>query len=475
MIPLSVVLLQVAILLVLVVANGLLAAAEIAVVSSRKIRLHEWAKKGNLDAGKALDLANSPNRFLSTVQLGMTTVAVAAGAFGGVRLAGTLSPVLVSAGIPGGIAERLAIGIAVVTVTYVTLVIGELVPKRIALHDPERFAAQAAGPMLWLSAKAAPLVSILGHSTDLVLRLFPMKERDEAKITEEEIRGMIAQATETGVLEATEQQIVERLFRLSDRTVKEIMTPRERIVWLDRSAGPESWRDVLGDVLYARYPVAEGELDRYVGYVKVQDLLSLSLSPEPQGLDSILRKPHLLPCWTPVFRLLELFQWSQVHMAFVTDDDGRVQGIVTLYDVIEGVLGRLPETLEAVRPGMVERADGSWLLDGLLPFQEFQDAFQRQEEARREFPTLHAFMVASLDEEPRPTSVVHWRGLRLEIMDMDGSRVDKVLVKEAAPGEEGGPSPRKEQKSRGQAEGPGSGDGVGDDGLHGGGVPGPGP
>ena len=246
---------------------------------------------------------------------------------------------------------------------------------------------------------------------------------------------MIAQATETGVLEATQQQIVERLFRLSDRTVSSIMTPRDRIVWLDRSARPESWKAALGDVLYARYPVAEGELDRYVGYVKVQDLLALSLSPEPQGLDAILRKPHLLPGWTPVFRLLELFQWSQVHMAFVTDDDGRVQGIVTVYDVIEGVMGHFPEAQEAVRPGLLERADGSWLVDGLIPFQEFLTAFRRREEVRREFPTLHAFMLASLDEEPRPASVVHWNGLRLEIMDMDGSRVDKVLVREAAPGE----------------------------------------
>ena len=432
---LSVALLEVAILLMLVVVNGLLAGAEIAVVSSRKVRLNDWAKKGNPAAAKALDLANSPNRFLSTVQIGMTTVAVAAGAFGGIRLAGTLTPLLVAAGLPGGIAERLSIGIAVVTVTYVTLVIGELVPKQIALRDPERMAARAAGPMLRLSVLATPLVKILGHSTDLVLRLVPLKERDEAKITEEEIRGMIAHATETGVLEATEQQIVERLFRLSDRTVKTLMTPRERIVWLDRSAGPESWAAHLGDVHYARYPVADGDLDRYAGYVKVQDLLALSLSPEPLGLDSIIRKPHLLPGWTPVFRLLELFQWSHVHMAFVTDDDGRIQGIVTLHDVMEGIVGLLPETLEAVPPGLVERADGSWLVDGLLPFQEFLHAFQRQEQARREFPTLHAFMVANLDDEPRPASMVHWKGLRLEIMDMDGSRVDKVLVREAAPGE----------------------------------------
>jgi putative hemolysin len=431
MITLSIALLEAVILLMLVVVNGLLAGAEIAVVSARKARLNEWAKRGNKAAGKALELANSPNRFLSTVQIGITTVTVAAGAFGGIRLAGRLTPILVAAGLPAGIAGELAIGFVVVTVTFVTLVIGELVPKRIALHDPERMAAQAAGPMLLLSVLAAPLVHVLGLATDLVLRLMPLKERDEAKITEEEIRSMIAHAADTGVLEATEQQIVERLFRLSDKTVDMLMTPREKIVWIDRSAGPESWSASLGDVLYGRYPVGDGGIDRPVGYVKVQDLLALSLSPDPEGLDSVLRKPHLLPGWTPIFRLLEIFQWSQVHMALVTDDGGHVQGIVTLYDVMEGILGQLPETRELGTPGLVERADGSWLVDGLLPFQEFLNAFQRQEEEPREFPNLHTFMVASLEEKPGPTSVVHWKGLRLEIVDMDGSRVDKVLVREA--------------------------------------------
>jgi len=435
MMTLSVVLLEVLILLVLVVANGLLAGAEIAVVSSRKARLHQWAKRGNKAAGKALDLANSPNQFLSTVQIGITTVAVAAGAFGGIRLAGTLTPLLIAIGFSPRHAGELAIGFVVAAITYMTLVIGELVPKRIALHDPERMAARAAGPMLWLSVLATPLVEILGRSTDLVLRLVPLKERDEAKITEEEIRGMIAHATETGVLEATEQRIVERLFRLSDTTVDKLMTPRESIVWLDRSSGPEAWRSRLGQVLYTRYPVADGDIDHYAGYVKVQDLLDLALSPEPDALDSILRKPHILPAWTPVFRLLELFQWSHVHMALVTGDDGKVQGIVTLYDVLEGIVGDLPETREALIPGVVVRADGSWLVDGLLPFQEFLQIFRRQEESRREFPTLHAFMVAHLDGEPRPAAVARWRGLRLEIVDMDGSRVDKVLVKKEASGE----------------------------------------
>jgi len=425
---LSVFLLEATILLVLIFANGLLSGAEIAVVASRKARLNQRAKEGDRSSAKALDLANSPNRFLSTVQIGITTVAVAAGAFGGTRLAGTLAPLLMALGIPDRISGEVAVITVVVAVTFVTLVLGELVPKRIALQDPERMAARVSGLMVSLSVLATPLVQVLGRSTDVVLGLLPLKETEEGDITEEEIRAMIAHATEAGVLEATEQQIVERLFRLSDMTIEMLMTPRDKIVWLDRATGPEHWRSRLGEVLFTRYPVADGELDRYAGYVKVQDLLDLTLAPEPPELDSILRKPHLLPPWTPVFRLLELFQWSHVHMALVTDDEGRVQGIVTLYDVLEGIVGHLPETREASVPGMVRRKDGSWLVDGLLPFEEFLHSFQREVEEPREYPTLHTFVVAHLEEEPRVASVFFWQGLRLEIVDMDGSRIDKVLV-----------------------------------------------
>jgi putative hemolysin len=343
-------------------------------------------------------------------------------------------PLLESLGLPTGVADQVALISVVLAVTFVTLVVGELVPKRIALHDPERTAARVAGLMSRLSTMATPLVEILSRSTDLALRFLPLRDSEEPEITEEEIRGMIAHATEAGVLEATEQQIVERLFRLSDMTIEMLMTPRDRIVWLDRSAGPESWRGRLSDIQFTRYPVAEGALDQTVGYVKVQDLLELVLAPEPKTLDSILRKPHLLPGWTPVFRLLELFQWSQVHMALVTDDDGKVLGIVTLYDVLEGIVGQLPEIREAVVPGMAEREDGSWLVDGLLPFQEFLRAFDQEVPEPRRYNTLHEFVVEFLDGSPAVASIVRWGGLELEVVDMDGSRVDKVLVRLDADG-----------------------------------------
>jgi putative hemolysin len=420
--------LEVTILLLLVITNGLLAGSEIAVVSSRKARLYQRAREGSAAARKALDLANSPNRFLSTVQIGITAVAVVAGAFGGARVAATLAPALDGLGVPPRFAHEMAIVLVVLGITYLTLVVGELVPKRIALHDPERFAMRAAAPMNQLSRLATPLVRLLGTSTDLVLRLIPLRDREEAEITEEEIRGMIAHATEAGVLEATEQQIVDRLFRLSDATVDAIMTPRDTIVWLDRAAGPDSWRRYLAGIRHTRYLVADGELDRYVGYVMVREILQRVLAGEPLSLDGLIREPHALPAWTPVFRLLELFQWSGDHIAIITGTDGQVVGLVTLNDVLAGIVGDMPQVQQVVAPGVAEREDGSWLVDGLIPFADFARIFELPSLDPIAVPTLHAFMVAHTDGEPRRTAVVRWEGLRLEIVDMDGSRVDQVLV-----------------------------------------------
>lgn len=431
---------EILIITVLVLANGVLAAAEIGVVSSSKIRLHQWAREGDERARRALDLTESPNRFLSTVQVGITSVAVLAGAFGGARIAATLTPVLAGAGVPERFAHETALLLVVVAITYVTLVIGELVPKRIALHDPERLARAMAGPMLRLAALAAPLVRVLSYSTDLVLRLVPLTPRDEAGITEDEIRGMIAHATETGVLEATEQQIVERLFRLSDATVESIMAPRDVIAWLDSEADPESWRPLLlSGIRHTRFLVADGDIDSPVGYVMVRDLLQRVAAGEPPSLDGLVRQPHVLPAWTPVFRLLERFQTSGDHMAIITGDDGRVAGLATLNDVLAGIVGDMPPVRGVMAPGIVERDDGSWLVDGLIPFHEFLAFFDRTTPAPGDYGTLHAFIKDRLEGAVARADVVNWGGLRLEVVDMDGSRVDQVLVREAV--EEGAGRP----------------------------------
>lgn len=426
-------LLELAAILLLIGVNGLLSAAEIAVVSAKRGRLHKWMAEGDAGARKALELADSPNRFLSTVQIGITTAAVIAGAVGGAGLAATLALLLARAGVPARFAPEAALLLVVVGITYLTLVVGELVPKRIALHDPERFASRVAGPMLRLARLAAPLVRVLSRSTELVLRFVRLDPRDEATITEDEIRGMIAHAAETGVLEPTQQQIVERLFRLSDATVESIMTPGEAIVWLDKQAEEASWRPLLAGARHTRYLVGDGAIDRPLGYVMVRELLQRAAHGEPLVLDDMMREAHELPVGTPVFRLLELFQWSGDHIAVVKDARGRVAGVVTLTDVLAAIVGRMPQIRETVAPGVVEREDGSWLVDGLIPFEEFLSFFGRPAGPHGP-PTLHAFMVGRLGKPAVRTDVVHWRGLRLEVVDIDGPRVDQVLVSESAGG-----------------------------------------
>lgn len=432
---LGIFLLELTLLALLLAVNGILAGAEIAVVSARKARLYQKAKEGDRAAAMALELANSPGRFLSTVQIGITTVAVFVGALGGTGLATELVPLLVSIGVAPGAANEVAVVLSVLSVTYVTLVLGELVPKQIALRNPEAVSARVAKPMLRLSSIATPLVRLLSRSTDFIIRLFPGHEPQEAEVTEDEIRGMIAHATEVGVLEATEQQIMERLFRLSDMTVGMIMTPRDEIVWLEGSQDPGAWRERLGEVAFARYPIAGKDIDDWEGYVKVQDLLALALHPSAGKLKSVLREPHVLPPSTSVLHLLELFQWSQIHMAFITDDSDRVEGIVTLYDVLEGMVGDIQEIGKKPAPEVIQREDGSWLVDGLLPFQSFLRRFDIETKEPRPYTTVHAFMVARLPEEPRAAATFFWKGLRLEIVDMDGSRVDKVLVQTQEVGE----------------------------------------
>jgi putative hemolysin len=427
------VILEIVVILVLVTVNGLLAGSEIAIVASRKSRLMRRKRSGDTGAAAALELANAPNRFLSTVQIGITAVAVIAGAFGGARVARTLEPALAGLGVGAAVTGQVAIVLVVVAITYVTLVIGELVPKRIALHDPERMAGRIAPSMHRLSVLATPLVRFLGASTDLVLRVMPARDDADADVTEDDIHAMIAHATETGVLEATEQQIVERLFRLSDTTVAGVMTPRENIVWLDRNE-PAAWGERMGDVRHSRYVVADGELDRFTGYVSVQELLRRTLAGETTDVDAALRTPHVVPEWLPAFRILERFQWSGDHFAIVTGHDGRVVGLVTLNDVLEGIVGQIPDIRDVHRPGVVQREDGSWLVDGLLAYHQFLSTFARSDADADRFPTLHSFVVHHLDRPPEAALRFEWKGLHIEIVDMDGSRVDKVLVTPAGDG-----------------------------------------
>jgi putative hemolysin len=419
---------EILVVVALVLANGALAGSEIALLSAGKGRLRSRARAGDLDAAIALELKESPNRLLSSVQIGITLVGITAGAFGATALSGNLADFFMTLGVRSGRATLLAFVTVVAAITFVNLVIGELVPKRIALGDPEGISARVARPMRLLARLTTPFVYVLSASTDLVLKLLRWKPTSQPTVSEEEIERLVAEATASGILEKTEQDVVRRLFRLSDLTVETLMTSRERIVWLDMGTPPSKRRSAMIGVGHSRFVACDGELDRVRGYAKVQDLLDQCIRGEEPDPGAVLREPHIVPPWTPAFRVLERFRASGDHIAIVREASGRVLGLVTLNDVLENIVGEFPEPHEMALPTAMCRPDGSWLVDGLLPFEEALRRLGVDGAPVAGFPTLHSFMVHHLGEEPSAADFFEWQGIAFEIVDMDGSRVDKVLV-----------------------------------------------
>jgi putative hemolysin len=429
---------EIVVVLVLILANGVFAMSEIAVVSSRKVRLQQWAAEGNRKAGHALALAEEPTRFLSTVQVGITLVGIFTGAFGGATIAEPLAAYLEQFPLIAPYSNGIALGLVVAVITYLSLIIGELVPKRLGLNHPERIASAVAGPMSILSRIATPVVSLLGISTDLVLRLLGVRPSEEPPVTEEEIEVLIAQGTEVGVFEAAEQDIVTRLFRLADRRVTTLMTPRRKVVWLDPSDSSDENRRKMVEAPHSRLVVAEGHLDNVLGVVHVKDLMASCLDGGALDFSSALREALFVPESALALRVLEQFQQSGVYMALVIDEYGVIQGLVTLTDILEGIVGDLPMQDDPAEQQIKQREDGSWLVDGMLPTHDFKEHFDLDElpgEETGTFQTVGGFVMARLGRIPVSTDQFDWNELCFEVMDMDGNRVDKVLVarKEEAP------------------------------------------
>lgn len=422
---------EVLVIILLILANGLFAMSEIAIVSARKARLQQLANEGNQKARTALELANSPNRFLSTVQVGITLVGVLAGAFGGARIASKLAGPLSQ--IPGlaPYSNLLGLGIVVVAITYFTLIIGELVPKRIALNHPERIATMVAQPMKTLAAIAAPVVHLLSFSMEGVLRLLRVKSPSQPSVTEEEIKVLIDQGTEAGTFEVAEKEIVQRVFRLGDRQVNSLMTPRPEIVWLDLNDAADKSRHKVLNSTHSRFPVCRGHLDEVLGVAHVKDLIALSLSTQSFELTESLQTPLFVPESMKAFNALELFKRSDTpHTALVVDEYGVIQGLVTVNDILEAIVGDIPSVEEFVEPLAIQRQDGSWLLDGMLLIEALYELFQLRlpPDPQSEYRTLAGFVIDQLGQIPRSADHFEWQGLRFEVVDMDGNRVDKVLV-----------------------------------------------
>ena len=419
--------------------------SEMAVVSARKPKLQKLADEGNRRAANALALAQDPNRFLSTVQVGITLVGVGSGAFGAASLAGPLSQALGRLGVPAAINYPLSFGVLIVVITYLSLVVGELVPKRVALNNPEGIAMTIAGLMSRVSVVATPLVKLLSVSTEGLLRLIGARKSDEPPVSEEEINSLLQQGAEAGVFEPSEQVIVENLFRLGDQYVSSIMTPRRDIGWLEVDSDVATLKAHLEAQSYSRILVCHDNLDQIVGLVHTRDLLKEFMDGGTPNLEKITRKPLFVPETLPVLKLLEQYRESGMHVAVVVNEYGNVEGLVTLNDVLEGLVGDLPEPDELTSPYITQREDGSYLLDGLLEIDDLKEllgvaTLPREDDG--DFRTLGGFVTTHMDRIPAAADKFEWQNWDFEVMDMDGSRVDKMLVTRLEPTPEPEPAER---------------------------------
>ncbi len=422
---------EILIILLLPIANAIFVMSEMAIVSARKVRLQNMASQGDAKARVALQLANAPNQFLAIVQVGITLIIIISGAFGEAAIGKRIAPLLSYIPWLKPYSDAIASTIAVVCITYLTLVIGELVPKRLALNNPEKIAASVAIPMQMFARVASPIVYLLSNSTDLVVRLLGVQPSTAPQVTEEEIKVLIEQGTEAGMFEEAEQDMVERVFRLGDRRVSALMTPRPDMVWLDLEDSSEVNRQKMLDSGHSKFPVCRGGLDNVLGIVQVTDLLFRCLASLPLDLTVSLQQPLFVPESTRGLKVLELFKQTGTHIALVVDEYGVIQGLVTLKDMLEEIVGDLPSIEQQEDPLAVQREDGSWLLDGMLSVEEFLELFgigDLSEEQRGTYHTLGGFVIMNLGRIPSATDRFEWNRLRFEVMDMDGNRVDKVLV-----------------------------------------------
>ena len=420
------------IILILVLLNGILAMSEIAVISSRKIKLHKMRKEKIKGADIVLELIDSPNQFLSTIQIGITLIGIIAGAFGGVTIALSLENYLYQFELLRPFSGFISVFIVVLFITYLSLVIGELVPKRIAIDNPERVAVKIAKPMKILSSITKPVVYILSESLEIVLKILGVKKPEEEVVAEDEIRMLIEEGRRTGEFEKTEEDIIKRVFDLDNRKINSLMTPKTEITWLDTNSSEEELLNLIFKSRKSVFPVSDGYLDNFMGVVKVKDLFKAKIEEKEFNIKKHLKEPLIVPESSHALNVLKLFKESaeNVHMALVVDEYGDVEGLVTLYDILEAIVGDLPpEELEESK--VVKREDGSYLIDGSINIEEFKSIFKIKElpdEETSNYQTLAGFIMTYLGEIPETAYKFRWNDLQFEIMDLDGFHIDKVMV-----------------------------------------------
>ncbi|MCU0928188.1 MAG: hemolysin family protein [Burkholderiaceae bacterium] len=422
-----------ALLIFLILLNGAFAMAEMGLTAARKARLQVMVETGDGGARAAMALHDDPTRWLSTVQIGITSIGLLNGIVGEAAFAQPLAEWLVDAmAVPPNLAQIAATALVVVLITYATIVFGELVPKRLGQMYPEPVARIVARPMLWISTATKPFVMLLSGSTVAVLKLLGVSGKAPgASVTEEEIAAQLEEGFDAGVIEAQEHQMVRNVFRLDERQIGSMMIPRAEIDWIDADAGPDEVRRVLDEAEHSRYPVCRGGLDDVVGVVSAQRLLHQLVHGRLLSVTEGLNPPVFVPETLSGMELLEHFKASGAELVFVVDEYGAVQGIITVRDVLEAITGEFTPAEGDEEAWAVRRDDGSWLLDGLIPVPELKDRLQLRElpdEERGRYNTLAGMIMLLLGRLPQVTDHVEWQGWRFEVVDMDGKRVDKVLV-----------------------------------------------
>lgn len=417
---------EIAIIVALILLNGIFSMSEIAVVSARKSSLNNEAKRGNKSAQSAVNLANNPDRFLSTVQVGITLIGILTGLYSGDVLADDFAKVLSNTGIPQQYVLTVSKVSIVIVVTYFTIVFGELVPKRIGLSAAEKIAKFIARPMHYLSIAASPFVWVLSKSTSLIFNLLGIKNSD-TKVTEEEIKSMIQEGIEVGEVQEVEQDIVERVFTLGDRDLESIMTYRGEIVWIDTDMTNQEIIGIIQNNPFDKYPVGNKDLDHVEGIVHLKDMFGKIEDPD-FDIMQVVRPVHYFHENMEVYSALEEMKMKHVQYALVCDEFGIVRGIVTLKDILEALVGTILDPHE--EPDIVQRQDGSCLVDGQCSFYDFLTYFKKGDlYSKYEYNTLSGLILDLLEHIPRTGELLTWKGFSFEIVDMDGARIDKVLVK----------------------------------------------
>ena len=421
------------VIFILIIFNGLLSMAEIAIISIKKSRLNQLIVEGNERAKLVLELVENPNHFFSTIQVGITLIGVFTGVFGGATLSAPLAYSLISLGLPESVSVPMAFIFIVVVITYLSLVIGELFPKRMGLHFSEKIALWISRPMKRLLVMFYPIVNILSLSTDFMFKLLQIEPSKNTQVSEEEVRLLIQEGAQMGVFEAVEKNIVEKVLNIGDAKVSSLMKARNKVVWLDINATPKELKDTILKHQYSYFPVSDGELDNIIGVLRTDSFLAETIEKgeKKHDLKSLLHKPLLIPENKKVLDALELFKRMRIHLGIILDEYGNVQGILTLTDILESIVGDIPDINEQEETQIIRRNKTTWFVDGLVSTVDFKEYFKIHEfpdEEEEQYNTIGGFVMNTLGRVPVTGDKVELNGYSLEVADMDGNRVDKLLI-----------------------------------------------